>query len=80
LDVLLLAARVSEAKVDELDFFVFERLQYIGGCSHAFLLLMRKGEPKKGRKRGVKGTFFAEREKQKLCHKLALLARGRRRF
>ena len=39
LDMLFLAARIGEAKVDELDLLVLDHFQYIGGCSHAFLLL-----------------------------------------
>ena len=40
LNVLFLAARVGEAKVDELDVLVLDHFQYVGGCDgHAFLLL-----------------------------------------
>ncbi len=76
LNVLFLAARVSKAKVDELDLLVLERLQYIGGCSHAILLLVRGNDEKDGRKPVRKGTFLQSNEKQKLCHKLTSLARG----
>src|SRR5262245_53245395 len=39
LHVLLLAARVGEPKVDELDLLVLDHLQNIGGSNHVFLLL-----------------------------------------
>jgi hypothetical protein len=37
-DVLLLAAGVGEAQVDELDLLVLERLEHVGGGSHGNLL------------------------------------------
>jgi hypothetical protein len=36
--MLLLAARVGEAKINELDVLVLDHFQYIGGCSHGFSL------------------------------------------
>jgi hypothetical protein len=39
LNMLFLAARVGEAKINELDVLVLDRFQYVGGCSHASLLL-----------------------------------------
>jgi hypothetical protein len=39
-DVLLLAAGVGEAEVDELDLLVLDHLEHVGGCCHAGLLLL----------------------------------------
>jgi rhodanese-related sulfurtransferase len=36
--MLLLAARVGEAKINELDVLVLDHFQYVGGCSHGFSL------------------------------------------
>jgi enhancing lycopene biosynthesis protein 2 len=63
-NVLLLAARIGESKVDELDLLVLERLENIGGCSsHAFLLLVRGNECENGRKTSAADAFFAEQRK-----------------
>jgi hypothetical protein len=36
--MLLLAARVGKAKINELDVLVLDHFQYVGGCSHGFSL------------------------------------------
>jgi hypothetical protein len=72
--VLLLAAGVGEAEVDELDLLVLEHLQNIGRCSHAGFssgYVIEAGGIEAGRR-----DFLRKYEKQKLCHKEAALTRG----